>query len=259
MKRFLIVGIIVFILSADLFAQGEINQQEKIFYRNEKSLSLSLTSTGWGINGRYAKRINAANKIIYDIDFAILKHPQEFRMPPNTYSYGTYVFGKMNIVMNFRFGYGKQKEMFRKFDVGGISIRHFYSFGGSLALLKPVYYEAYMPDQTYQTVRFNEQNSNSIFDRASFFKGFGEIKPIPGAFVKLGLCFEFSPTDNSIHAIEGGVIFDAYPKKLEMMYTKNNYWFFTSLFVSYRFGKVFDPSEKKEKKKKKKKKEDYYY
>jgi hypothetical protein len=256
MKRFFIIAGILSVIGINLNAQGEIDQQEKIFYRNEKSLSISLNSTGWGINGRYAKRINAANKTIFDVDFAILKHPQELRLPPSAYSYGNYVYGKMNIVMNFRFGYGKQKEIFRKFDIGGISIRYFYSFGGSLALLKPVYYEAYFPDLTYKTVKFNDQTKGMIFDRASFFKGFGEIKPVPGLFLKLGTCFEFSPTDRSIHAIEAGAIFEGFSKKLEMMYTKNNYWFFTTLFLSYRFGKVFDPSEKKEKKEKK---EDYYY
>lgn len=247
-------------LSVSSMAQGEIDQQEKILYQNEKSLSFALTSTGWAVNGRYAKRINAARKIIYDADFAILKHPKEVRLP-NGYSsaFGNFVYGKRNIVMDFRFGYGKQLEIFRKFDVGGVSIRHFHSIGVSMALLKPVYYDYYFGSNQIKTLKFDKKYSNEILERASFFRGFDELNLVPGLFFRLGMCFEYSQSNRVIHAIEAGVVFDAFPKKLEMMADTNNSWFFTSLFISYRFGKVFDPSERKATKKKNKKKEEYYY
>lgn len=256
MKRFFVWYWFILLLSATSMAQGEIDQQEKILYRNEKSLSLALTSTGWAINARYAKRINAARKIIYDADFAILKHPKEVRLS-NDYSLGNFVFGKRNIVMDLRVGYGNQLEIFRKFDIGGVSIRHFHSVGASIALLKPVYYEYYFGNQV-KTLRF-DKNISAGMERASFFKGLDEINIVPGLFFRVGMCFEYSQSDRVVHAIEAGVVFDAFPKELEMMANTDNSWFFTSLFISYRFGKVFDPSEKKAAKKKNRKKEDYYY
>jgi hypothetical protein len=254
MKRFFIFWGLMKFLFGIAFGQGEVDKQKTLFYRNEKSYSFSLTSTGWGLNGRFAKHINAANKKFYDLDFSILKHPQEFRQS-DAYGAGNLVYGKKNIVFDFRLGFGKQKEIFRKLDIGGISIRNFYSLGPSLALLKPIYYEVYNSSTGYQVVKYyNDIIANEAINRASFFRGFDEIVPVPGAFLKLGMCFEYSVEDRALHAIEAGAIFEGFVRKLDMMENNNNKQFFISLFVSYRFGKVYDPHTPKIKKR-----EDYFY
>ena len=262
MKRFFFFGILVLGVWENNVAQGEIDEQNKIFYRNEISGALSLNSNGWGLGFRSAKRIDAANKSILDFDFAILKHPKEYRVS-SQYSYGRmYVFGKQFIPMVLRGSYGKQKEIYRKFDVGGISIRRFISVGPSIALLKPIYYEVQYNDYI-KIQRFDQdllaltQTYDPIIGRASFFKGFNELDIIPGAFLKLGISFEYSKLDKVLHAIEVGAFAEGFTKKLPIMATQENYQFYLSLFVSYRLGKVLDPTE--DKKKKKLKKEDLFY
>lgn len=255
MKRFLffICGL-SFICNLS-FGQGEIDAQKKLFYRNERSYSANLSSTGWGLNGRFAKHINAADKKLYDVDFSIIKHPQELRQTGAYSGLGNYVYGKKNIAFDFRFGFGNQKEIFRKLDIGGVSVRRFYSYGASLVLLKPVYYEVYYGSSTVPTIqKFSDSILTNNSNRASFFKGFGEIKPIPGGFLKTGMSFEYSSNDRTLHAVEAGVLFEGFLSKLELMDTKNNYQFFLSFFVSYRFGKVYDPNAPKPRKKK-----DYNY
>lgn len=224
------------------YSQGELDEQKKIFYRNERSIAILLNSNGIGVNGRYSKRIDAFRKTIYDIEVVSLKHPKEYRkitnLNPNSRGY---VFGKLNNVFVLRPGIGQQKEVFQKFDIGGISIRRFYTIGPSLALLKPVYYEVTQPNtQQILVEKFDVSKSGSILGKASFFKGFSEIKPRPGAFVKAGVSFEFSRFDQVIHAIEGGAIAEAFPTKLPIMATKENYQFYLTLFISYRFGRVID-------------------
>lgn len=255
MKRFLFFSFLIpqVIIT---FGQGEIDKQDKLFYRNEKSLSLSLTSVGWGLNGRLAKHINASEKKINDIDFGIIKHPQELRQSGGYSGIGNYVYGKKNIAFDFRYGLGKQKEIYRKLDIGGVSIRRFYTWGPSLVILKPVYYEVYnTTDNTTVIQKFSDNITvNNVVNRASFFKGFDEITPVPGAFVKIGACFEYSPDDRTLHAIEVGASFDGFIKKLDLLDTENNNQFFLALFVSYRFGKVFNPYAPKSRTKK-----DYTY
>ncbi|HEY4787170.1 MAG TPA: hypothetical protein VIH57_14025 [Bacteroidales bacterium] len=243
-------------------AQGELDEQAKIFYRDEISGAFLLNSDGWGLNFRYAKRVDAANKFLYDFDFAILKHPKEYRLS-SQYAYGrVYVLGKHYIPFIFRGSYGKQKEIFRKFDVGGISIRRFISIGPSVALLKPIYYEI-NDNGNVKVEKFDPNIFNMgyfdppVIGRASFFKGFDELKVIPGAFLKFGLSFEYSKEDKVLHAIEVGAFMEGFAQKLPIMATTENYQFFVSLFVSYRFGKVLDPTVRKQKKAKKK--EDFFY
>jgi hypothetical protein len=259
---FIFLGIMMCSFSA-VFSQGEIDQQEKVFYRNEWSLALMINSTGFGANYRYGERINAADKRLYEIDFAYVKDPKETKSDTQSqFSTARYVYGKTNLAFDFRIGYGKQHERFRKHDAGGIAIRSFYNFGPSIMLLKPIYYEIEEAVGTGYEPRppskYNSQWTNvNIISRASFFKGFNEIKVVPGVFAKFGYNFEFGKEDRIIHALEAGIIAEGFIKKIEIMDFSNpdvsqrdsakNQQFFITLFLSYRFGRIVDPYEVKKK------------
>jgi hypothetical protein len=262
MKRFFTFCGILFFAGCSMYAQGDIDLQGKVFYRNEKSIAILLNSNGFGLSGRYAKRINAADKTIYDVDFVLLKHPKEVKQPsqinPNA---SNFVYGKQNIAFNLRPGIGKQKEIFRKFDAGGISVRRYYSAGPSLSILKPIYYDVqyYIPsNHTYEekTEKFstNISQQGGIKGRASFFKGFNELKFVPGIYAKFGVSFEYSKLDLVIHSIDAGIIAEGFAEKLPIMATKENNQFYLTLFISYRLGKVIDPNAIK----KKTKSEDFF-
>jgi hypothetical protein len=255
-----------------VYAQGEIDLQPKVFYRNEWSVAFMLNSNGWGANYRYGKRIDAANKRLFEIDFAYMKHPKEAKSYSTIKSGSKYVDGKKNLAFDFRFAYGKQHEIFRKHDVGGIAIRYFYNFGPSVVLLKPVYYSVAnlesIPGQAgYYVVerpepeKYNPAWQNGtvrIVGRASFFKGFDKMNAVPGAFAKLGVNFEYSKQDRIIHALEVGMIAEGFTGKIEILdftYTgpgqtkiAKNQQFFLTMFVCYRLGRIVDPYEVKKKK-----------
>ena len=274
MKRIIVFLGLINCFSA-VFAQGEIDFQSKVLYRNEWSIAPMFNSNGFGINYRYGQRIDAANKRLYEVEFAYMKDPKEQKSYGTTNSGAKYVEGKKNLAFNFRFGYGKQHELFRKHDLGGIAVRYFYNFGPSLVLLKPIYYdvgevvsvygpggvligynwEPHPPEKKYSS-EWYAQNIR-IANRASFFKGFDELQPLPGAFAKFGFNFEFGKEDRIIHALEAGLIAEGFIKKVEIMdftnpdvnlkkYAKNQQFFLT-LFVSYRFGRIVDPYEVKKK------------
>jgi hypothetical protein len=235
-------------LTLSLLAQGELSEQPRIFYRNEESIGILLNSNGYGISGRYGKRINARKKTNYEFDLLFIKHPKEVKNPFNNYynNNKSFVYGKLNSFFNIRAGYGRQKEIFRKVDRGGISIRRFYSFGPSLGILKPVYYEVIQNSSAnpyLEQKKFDPSiNYSYIWSRASFFKGINEISVVPGAFGKAGISFEYSRHDITLHALETGIVLDIFPKEIPIMATEKNNFIFFSFFVSYRFGKVVDAS-----------------
>ncbi len=273
MKKQIIVFLGVINCFFTVYAQGEIDVQPKVFYRNEWSVALMLNSNGWGANYRYGKRIDATNKRLFEIDFAYMKDPKERKTYTINNSGARYVEGKKNLAFDFRFAYGRQHELYRKHDVGGIAIRYFYNFGPSIVLLKPIFYDIadlepdpmqpgwalIVPRTTPE--KYNSQwydNNVRILGRASFFKGFDNMSVVPGAFVKFGFNFEYSKQDRIIHALEAGVIAEGFTKKIEIMdfthpvgnqeKVAQNQQFFLTLFVSYRFGRIVDPYEVKKKK-----------
>lgn len=240
---------LLIIISLNAFSQGELNDEARIVSGNEKSYAVLLNSNGWGINYRRGKRLDGFRKRLLDFDFSYIKHPKEIKTQnPYFENQKRFVFGKLNSLVTLRTGIGIQKEIYSKFDKGGIAIKYFYEAGISLALLKPVYYQVvdsekvsnnkrvlYLSDQLFN---HNIHQVSDIYSRSSFFKGINETKIKPGLFVKFGLSFVYSNLYEAINALETGVMVDVYASKIPIMATDKNDPYIISLFVSYRFGRV---------------------
>lgn len=250
MNRLTAILILSFMLVIPLFSQGEIDDEEKIFYRNERTYGISINSHGLSAGFRYAKRIDAFKKTIYEAEIAQIKDSEEIEISFSSTSQlgGRFVYGKLNSFSTIRGGFGLQKELFRKQDKGGISIRYFYTFGPSIGIIKPVYYYISTivsdPDgnqsEVTQLMKFEPHVLNNIVRKAPFYVGLNEISVAPGIYGKLGFTFEFSKKDMVFSALETGVILDAFIKKIPIMANDYNTWYFPAFFITYRFGKVID-------------------
>ncbi|MFW5752245.1 MAG: hypothetical protein ACOCW8_02785 [bacterium] len=253
---FICTGFLIFSVTR-VYSQGEIRREEDIFFRNEFSGAGMLNSNGAGINVRYAKYLQYKNKLLYDFDLVYIKHSKEIKVsnPNLLINNRSFVFGKLNNFYSLRAGVGFQREMFRKIDMGGISIRYFYSGGLTAGLLKPVYYDViklsydpsrglwYVEDRTSR--KFDRTlHEQEIAGRSKFLKGIDEIKVIPGAFVKFGANFEYSTIEEILHALEVGATLEIFPREIRIMDNHQNSFFFFSLYISYRFGKVIESYKK---------------
>ncbi len=240
---------ILFVFSVNAFSQGELNNEARVVSGNEKSYAVLINSNGFGFNYRYGKRITGFKKRLFNIDFSYVKHQKEIRIQNPYYeNQKRFVFGKLNTLFTVKASIGKQKEIYSKFDKGGIAIKYFYEGGLSLAILKPIYYEVIdrsnpnpnpnTPNIIDKLFDYNIHSPEDIYGRSSFFKGINQTKFKPGIFVKAGLSFVYSNQYESINALETGLIFDIYSSKLPIMATTNSNAYLISVFVSYRFGKV---------------------
>jgi hypothetical protein len=248
MKKLLIMAVFFLYCLVSLFAQGELDEQQVIF-RNERSYAVMLNSDGLGLSYHEAKRVDYLNKRLLEIDAGTLKHPKEHRAP-NIYSQnaGSIVFGKMNTVFYLRGGIGHQHEIYKKADLGGVAIRYVYSAGPVLAIYKPIYYKVLYSTPNPQVYDIREEKFDvsiavpwDIYSKASFTKGLGEIKVLPGLYGKAGFNFEYSKEDKVIHSIEIGAQINVFPKSIPIMASTQNKAIYFSLFVSYRFGVIIDP------------------
>jgi hypothetical protein len=234
-------------------SQGEIDTQEKVLFQNERSVSLSLNTNGFGAGYRFGKRKTYLNKTIYDIEIAYIKHPKETKVSPDVFGYSTsrrYVPGKLNIFVNLRPSIGFQREIFSKEDKGSIAIKYYYSGGPSIGITKPIYYTYLIGSPDNQTVYTIDekysfpQHPYNVAGRASFWKGFDEIGFYPGLHVGAGLSFEYSPLNQIVNAIDVSATFDAFYKKIPIMLSDYNSQFFFTLSISYRFGWIVDTKYK---------------
>ncbi len=248
MKKLGFIAVFFLLIFPEVFSQGEIDEQQKLFFRNERTFGITLYSTGYGGSYRYGKRINFFNQKLYEIGLNVIKHPKEVRTSnPWFQDSKRFVFGKENVFFNLHVGLGFQRIKYKKVDKGGIAVRFLYAGGLSLGILKPVYYEVLTPVSLYEytltTEKFNAalHKPTDIYGRASFFKGFGEIQVVPGLYGRVGVNFEFGKRDPLVSAIEIGVTLDAYYKKVRIMASDDNKQFFPAIYASFRFGKIVDP------------------
>jgi hypothetical protein len=245
MKTITAILFLEWLIFLPVFSQGEIDNENKIFYRNEKTYAITLNSNGLGINFRYARRIDAFRKTIYEIELNQIKHEIKISFSNSQQLGGSFVYGKLNAFAALHGGIGFQKELFRKEDKGGISIRYFYAFGPSVGFLKPVYYDVIVNEENDQGILVQvpkrmkfESHIIMIQRKAPFYVGFDELSVVPGAYGKLGFTFEFGKSDVIFNAIETGIILDAFIKKIPIMANDQNHWIFPAFFLSYRFGRV---------------------
>jgi hypothetical protein len=247
MRKLLIVAVLISLGTISLYGQGELNKEQKVFFRNEKSFGILLNTDGIGISYREAKRIDFRNKTLLEFDAGTLKAAKEYKQSSPTNQGSSFIFGKLNSTFYLRAGIGHQHELFKKADLGGIAVRYFFSAGPVLAIYKPIYYKVIYPlsPNTYE-IRIEKFDTSiaipqDIFSRASFTKGLDETKVMPGLYAKFGFNFEYSKQDKIIHAIELGGQVNAFPTKIPIMAGSDNKALFFSLFVSYRFGIILDP------------------
>jgi hypothetical protein len=239
------VSVIIFLILLCLksaFPQGEIDNQSKILYRNERTLALTLNSNGYSADFRYARRRNAFKKSLYAIEFSYVKHEKEAKITlfSSQQLGNSFVYGKLNSFWTLRIGLGMQKEIFQKQDKGGISIRYFYHFGPVIGFLKPIYYELEPDSSGHSPVVKFEAHLTTIERKAPFYTGLNELSVVPGVYTKLGFTFEFSKNDAVFSAIETGIGIDAFARVIPIMANDQNHWLFLSFFLTYRFGKVID-------------------
>ncbi len=247
MKRLLISAVAFVFIALSLTGQGDLNEQQRVFFRNERSFGIQLNTDGIGFSYRTAKRTDYLNKNIIEYEFGTIKHPKEYKLS-NPYTQGSsFVFGKINFPMYFRASIGRQHELYKKADLGGVSIRLFYTGGPVLAVYKPIYYKVIYPVSLSEFfIKEEKFNTNiaipqDIWGRASFTKGMNEIKVMPGLYAKSGFSFEYSKEDKVLHAVEVGATLSAFLKEIPIMASTDNKSIFFSLFVSYRFGMVVNP------------------
>ena len=209
MKKLLVVAVIFTYTAISLYAQGDLDEQNKAFYRNERSFGILLNTDGIGFSYRAAKRTDYLNKRLFEIDAGTLKHPKEYRQPTYYNQGGSFIFGKLNSAFFLRGGIGHQHELYKKTDLGGIAIRYFYSAGPVFSIYKPIYYRVLYPLSTSGDFEIKEEKFDvsiavpqDIYGKASFTKGLNETKILPGLYAKGGFNFEYSKEDKIIHAIE---------------------------------------------------------
>lgn len=241
MARHTLILLLVVLSCGVCMAQGDIDTEKKILYRNEWSIGTVVKTNGLEFDFRSGKFVNAFRKNLLDFGIGFIKHPQQYRaVNPYFSGYSGYCFGKKNFCFELFYTMGRQRTLFYKADLNSVEIRLFYMGGPSLAFLKPIYYEIWHLGNVINSEKFDAttQNATETLGPSDFTKGFSEIKVVPGVEGKIGLSVEIGKKDTRLVALEAGMKVSVYAKKLDIMAQKRNEQVLCALFLTCRFGRV---------------------
>ena len=234
-----------------------------IIYKKEWTIGAKISSNGWGVNGDFGKILNIRKTRMFYFEFGDIIHPKEKKQSAelNLLSTGIsnprdFYFGKQNDFFLLRAAFGYKQTIAEKANKSGVRLSVVYMGGISLGFLKPYYLElAYFvqnpADSTFQLIsrseKYNDDPENGNADKfmnwyeilgaSPYGKGFNEIEPVPGGYLKVGLDFEWGTRDGFITSLEAGVTMDAYYKRVPIMINARNNFVFFGAYLGLHIGR----------------------
>jgi hypothetical protein len=224
--------------------QNEISRQEEegvLFYTKQSSFGLQLRTNGYGGFYELARRKTDRISNMYAVEFTEIKHRKEDKQNSlEGFFSNSYIYGKVNNFYQLKFGYGQQYIFGQKGNKNGVAVIGVVQGGLSVGLLRP-YYLQVDDNRTVRTIKYEDDStlfvSGAIRGSGGLGKGWSEIKPKPGAFVKTAMRFDFSRFNESVQALEVGLSVDAYASEIPIMLYNDPKRLFFQGHIAFLFGR----------------------
>lgn len=247
---------ILIIFAVSVSAQGELLEEQEVFFEKEKVYYFKANTNGVGAGIGLHKRITFFKRRIFGLELNYIKSYKEYKVQNEYYNpQKKFIFGKINNVLILRGYNGIYRELFSKQDKDGIAIGYSFIGGISFAFLKPIYYEVVDSIKIRDNIKYiytsyKKFNSsihqpNDIYGKAPFIIGINEIKISPGFFCGTSALFNFSNDQKKIRILETGLLMEYFIFPVQIMFKnpneKSKFYenrFFVTLSLIYKIGNV---------------------
>ncbi len=225
----------------------EIERSEAgLIYKRERSLNINLNTDGWGFAYRLGYFKTGYVKRTLDFSFSFMHDlkEQKYYNPADNNS-KSFIYGKERKMYSLKLLYGKQKDISNKPYWGGVDIRWLTLYGINLAIGKPIY--LYVVDQASDNILVirkydpDQHTLDVIYGRAPYVNGLEELELYPAITFKTAINVEYGVLPEKTRSIEAGLIVNAYLIPYNIMAYQQPKYFDFSFYVSFQFGKRYNP------------------
>ena len=225
-----------------------ITQEEEgaIIFQKQTVFGVKLNTDGYGMFLEMGRMKTSRQSNLYSLEIGERKHTKEEKISTITGSYlsNPYVYGKINNFYYAKLGFARQRLIGNKGNKNGVAISAIYGGGVSAGLLKPYYIKvSSSSSNTVLDVKYNNNDSvfldnpNYVLGSSGFTKGFGEMKFTPGLYAKTALRFDYGRYNELVSAIEVGLNFEFYAKKMPFILLQKQKQLFFNAYAAIEFGK----------------------
>lgn len=220
-----------------------IRQEEEgvLAYNKQTAFGLQLRTNGYAAFVELGRMKTPRFTNLYSLEISEIFHPKEEKVPSTDQNYfgGSFKYGKINNFYQAKLGFGQQYILGQKGNRNGIAVLGIYQGGISFGLPKPYYLD--IDDNGSRSIRYHGADttdflSDRILGASGVSKGWDKLSLKPGAFVKLGLRFDFDSYNETIKALEIGLSVDGYARKIEQMVYAKPSRFFVQGHIGFVFG-----------------------
>ncbi|MBS1642629.1 MAG: hypothetical protein JST94_01800 [Bacteroidetes bacterium] len=225
-----------------------IKQEEEgaLIYEKQSAFGIKLNTDGYGLfyeHGKY-KTIEKTNSWFIELGERKDKKEEKITNGNGFFAFGNpYIYGKINNFYYLKLGIEQQRLLGGKGNKNGVAVSLIYGGGLSLGMLKPYYLQISSSSLPTTDIKYDGGNdatflNQSVIDGSSSpFKGFGEIKYVPGALLKTAIRFDYGRYNELLSAIEVGVNAEYYSDNMPIMAKIEAGKFFFNAYLAFVFGK----------------------
>lgn len=218
-----------------------IRQEEEgeTVFNKQRVFGFKMNTDGYGFSYEVGKFKNSRKVILYQFEFNEKRHPKEKKISLfDGFGFSNITYGKMNNFYQFKLGLAQQTRIGGKANKNGVAVSGILGGGLTVGLMKPYYVNVVINNNSERST-FPKiiDSSYDIIGAAGFTTGWKDVKINPGAHAKAAMRFDYGRFNETISAIEVGLMGEYYSKSVpQLAYVKQNQFFFNA-YISILFGR----------------------
>ena len=218
-----------------------IKQEEEgeLVFNKQNVFGFKAITDGWGLSYEYGKYKSNRKTTLFQFEFNEKRHQKEKKISLfDGFGFSNVVFGKTNNFYQVKLGVAQQLRVGGKTNKNGVAVSAIWGGGFSLGMEKPYYVDVVVNGKevrsTFPTII---DSSYGITGASGFFVGWGDIKFNPGAHAKLAMRFDYGRFNETVTAIEVGVMGEFYSSKVSQLAYVEQKNFFLAGYISLLLGR----------------------
>lgn len=229
-------------------AMAKQEEEGVITYRKHVAGGIKLLTDGYGAFLEIGRAQSITKMLLFQLEFTERKDPREAKQTYAGAPTSPFIYGKENYFYPIRLGVQQQILLGNKSNKNGVSVTANGGGGITLGLLRPYLMQVLDSTGTFRYVKYNSPDSSLFLNPGDptgipgfvggpdLGKGWSGLTITPGAYVKAAIRFDYGRFNETISALEVGIMAEAFTKKIPIMvYGKDKQFFFNG-YVTFMFG-----------------------
>ncbi len=212
-------------------------EEGEVVFNKQNVFGIKMITDGYGLSYEYGRYKSNRKTLLFQFEFNEKRHPKEKSSPASIsgFQINSVRFGKTNNFYQVKLGLALQNRIGGKGNKNGVAVTGILGGGLSIGLMKPYYVEVQdLGRKTYPAII---DSGYVALSAAGIFVGWKDVKFNPGAHAKVAMRFDYGRFNETVTAIEVGLMGEVYSKKVSQLAYVKEKQFFLSAYISLLLGR----------------------